>query len=96
MKDETEFKKVMDLLNDCRFSKRMENFLQSDKYDLLRSIKLLDVKPGHRFYQQTDSINKFYIILKGTIGIFYPDTGAIKDCSLFYNRLKCCNEAEAQ
>ena len=44
------FKKVMSLISDCRFSADMASFSDQDKKELLQTAKVQMVKPGHRFY----------------------------------------------
>lgn len=44
------FKKVMQLISDCRFSADLESFSDQDKKELMQTAKVHMVKPGHRFY----------------------------------------------
>jgi len=52
--------------------------------------------PGQRVFGYSEKIDSYVLILKGKIGIFYPETAAIKIASCYYNRIVCCSEVEAK
>ena len=62
-------------------------------------MKLFRVKkmaPGQRFFMGTETIDSFNLLMKGKIGIFYPDKERIQAAAIEKGRIQCCNQAEAE
>lgn len=62
-------------------------------------MKLFRVKkmaPGQRFFIGTDTIDSFNLLMRGKIGIFYPDKERIQAAEIEKGRIQCCNQAEAE
>ena len=63
---------------------------------LAKFFKIRYVPAGQRVYVNTDKIDSFNLILKGRMGIYYPDLNKIKICSNPITRIMYLNEAEAK
>ena len=53
--------------------------------------------PGQRIFdQKSEKIDRFALILKGKVGIFYPDQTQVKNCMKTPNRTVVCAETEIE
>lgn len=62
-------------MEDFSFLKLQKQHLSSpqDIIELLRLFKIKTYAPGERFFPGTEHIDSFNVLLKGRIGIYYPD-----------------------
>jgi len=51
------------------------------------------VEAGQRFFSSNDKIDSFVLIIKGKVGVFYPDPTLVKEAAQFFGRLVICTEA---
>jgi hypothetical protein len=51
----------------------MKQFSHQDKVELLRLLKIKRLSPGQRFFAGIDQIDSFNLLMKGKIGIYYPE-----------------------
>jgi hypothetical protein len=86
---------IQSCVKQCRFYQLLTHFSAQDKLDLVKCFEVKCLKPGQRFYKGTDRIDSFNLVVKGKVGVFYPDAPAIKQATANH-RLVCCNEAERQ
>lgn len=82
----------MQILNETAWIKQYRNFQAQDKLELLKCFKLKKLGPGQRIAAHSETIDDYNLILKGRVGIFYPDS---KSKGLNPSRITICNEAEA-
>jgi hypothetical protein len=62
------------MLDDMRFTKTLKNFTDSDKVELMKQFRIQKVLPGQRIFdQKSEKIDRFALILRGKVGIYYPD-----------------------
>lgn len=75
LKADEHFKKMQYIFEQTRFYKTLDHFSETDMLDLLRCFELKKVRPGFRFFEPEDTLDSFVLILKGKVGIFYPESG---------------------
>ena len=68
----------MSMVDELSFMKQLKHFTFSEKVELLKLFKLKKINAGSRFFTDSDRIDCFNLILKGKVGIFYPDSVKIK------------------
>jgi CRP-like cAMP-binding protein len=56
-----------------RWVKEQEKFQFVEKVDILRRMKLKKIKAGDRIANQTDTIDSFYLVVKGKVGVLYSE-----------------------
>jgi hypothetical protein len=95
LKNDEQFKKMLFILEQTRFYKTLDHFAETDMLDLFRSFELRKVKPGFRFFESTDKLDSFVLVLRGKIGIFYPEI-QLKEAVKHDHRVVCCNEADVR
>ena len=66
---------MLSLLTEMQwFDSTFAHFTAVDRMELMRSFKLKRLSPGQRVAPyHLDYIDSFNLILKGKIGVFYPD-----------------------
>ena len=60
---------------------------------MVRCFELVEVPAAHRFYER-DYLDKFCLILKGKVGVFYPEA-ELKEARKYEKRVVLCNEQQA-
>ena len=86
---------LIELMNQMPWSKGLQHFINPNKVQLMRQFTLKKLGPGSRISAwQLDYIDSYNIILKGSVGIFYPDMARIRDIG--NSNIVCCNESEAE
>jgi hypothetical protein len=60
-------------MNELAFVRNLKHFDDQDKLEIASCFKLKNVKAGHRLFEDSNEFNWFYLVLHGSIGIFYPD-----------------------
>ena len=60
------------------FMKLLKHFAFSEKIEMLKFLKLKKINAGQRFFPGSDRVDSFNLVLKGKVGIFYPDADKIK------------------
>lgn len=83
------------MIDELSFMKQLKHFTFHEKVELLKLFKLKKISAGSRFFVDSDRIDSFNLILKGKVGIFYPDNAKIKQLEEFPGRVQLCNLAEA-
>jgi len=58
--------------------KRLRHFSFAERVEMLKFLKLKKVSAGQRFFPGSDCIDSFNLLLKGKVGIFYPNISKIK------------------
>lgn len=59
--------------------KNFNTYTLQDQLDLAKSFEKVILRPGERIYQpKNDKLDSFNIILKGKVGIFYPEISKLK------------------
>lgn len=71
----------------------LKKFEFADKVDLLKCLTLQKYEAGNRLEGYSDNIDSYHLILKGKVGIFYPDP-RVKNMPA--SRIVCCTEAESK
>ena len=61
-----------------RFMQNLKNFSATDKLDFIRILKFKKITAGQRITSYTNTLDSFNLIIKGQVGIFYPDLLKIK------------------
>ena len=84
------------MLNDLRFMQALKGFTDSDKVELLKCFKLQKAMPGQRIYGASEKIDKFALVLKGKVSIWYPDKEMLKAANKTPGRICVCAETEIE
>jgi len=58
--------------------KTLKHFSFAEKVELLKCFKVRKINAGTRFFAGTDNIDSFNLLMRGKIGVFYPDLPKIK------------------
>lgn len=88
-----EQQKLVPILDDMEWVKKLKKFEFADKVDLLKCLTLQKYEAGHRIERHSDNIDSYHLILKGKVGIFFPEPN-LKNMP--QSRIVTCNEAEAK
>ena len=70
---EYEQKCLLNLVEDFTFFSTLKHFSFSDKVELIKCLKIKKVTAGTRFFGNTDRIDSFNLLMKGKVGVFYPE-----------------------
>lgn len=63
---------------------------------MAKGFKIKRLSAGERIYQSLDKLDTFNVIIKGKVGIFYPDLAKIKQIQdQNPTRIVCITESEA-
>ena len=80
---------MLRMLRDFRFDRHLKNFQRQDRLELLDCFKLKKVQAGQRICTHSTTIGTFCLLIKGKVGIFFPEVGV---SDLEPNRIVYCNE----
>ena len=78
MLSESQHSLMLKVMDEMRFMQGLKDFTDNDKLDIFRCFKLERLVPGQRVFGQSDKIDFFAVILKGKVGIYYPDHLKVK------------------
>ncbi len=81
MTTEYQQKTLLGLVEDFSFVKSLKHFTFSEKVELLKCFKVRKVNAGTRFFAGSDKIDSFNLLMRGKIGVLYPDLQKIKQLS---------------
>jgi len=68
----------MNMAEEFSFMKLLKHFSFLEKIEMLKFAKLKKMHVGQRFFPGSDRIDSFNLILKGKVGIFYPEAETIE------------------